>query len=120
LELLLDNGIVGMIPVFLFYFIILKYSMGLFRDSGSAVCTAAGGVAFALVSALLFASVGSQTFYPREGSVGMWCSIGLMLRVYQQRRKAVADGALPEGIDDLLWANMPANSGNDNHRILAT
>lgn len=89
LEWILDNGILGAIPAFLFYAIILKYSICLFRDSKSEIFIAVGGVTFALVSALFFASIGSQTFYPREGSVGMWCAIGLMLRVYQQRRKVV-------------------------------
>jgi len=33
------------------------------------------------------ASVGSQTFYPREGAVGMWVGIGLLLRMHIERKK---------------------------------
>jgi hypothetical protein len=53
------------------------------------VFVAAGGATLALVLALLVASIGSQTFYPREGAVGMWCVIGLMLRVSLERRRAL-------------------------------
>lgn len=98
LEWILDNGILGAIPVFLFYALILKYSISLFRDSRSPIFIAIGGVAFALVSALFFASIGSQTFYPREGAVGMWCAMGLMLRVYQQRQKAAKVHATRSGV----------------------
>jgi hypothetical protein len=52
------------------------------------VFVAAGGACLALILALLVASVGSQTFYPREGAVGLWCVIGLMLRVKVERDRA--------------------------------
>ena len=55
-----------------------------------AVDSAAGGVCLALVLALLIAAIGSQTFYPREGSVGMWAAIGLMLRMSVQRERATS------------------------------
>ena len=82
--------------------------------------------------ALLIAALGSQTFYPREGSVGMWCAIGLLFRVDRERARALAsqreqepagrapaDAACPRRVpggaappapkpmpvlDDLLWA----------------
>lgn len=37
--------------------------------------------------ALLVAAMGSQTFYPREGALGMWCAIALMFRIYQERER---------------------------------
>ena len=85
LELLLDNGLAGFLIIIPFYWLMLKYSLSLFRDLRSPVFVAVGGVSSALLLALLFASFGSQTFYPREGAVGMWCAIGLMLRVYVER-----------------------------------
>jgi hypothetical protein len=51
-----------------------------------------GILALALVLALLVAAMGSQTFYPREGSVGMWAAIGVMLRVSVEKRKALEGG----------------------------
>ena len=88
LELLIDNGVIGAIPVLFFYLIIIKYSVILFMDSRHSCFISIGGSTLALVGALLVASIGSQTFYPREGAVGMWCMIGLMLRVYTQRTAA--------------------------------
>jgi hypothetical protein len=78
---------VGLLLVLPFYIVVLYHGISLFRDSRSPVFVSAGGVACALVLALLVASVGSQTFYPREGSVGMWCAIGLLLRVYVERSR---------------------------------
>lgn len=88
LQLLLDNGFFGGLPVLMFYLIIIKHGVSLFRDSRDSVFTAIGGITLSLVLALMVASFGSQSFYPREGAVGMWCAIGLMLRVYVQRSKA--------------------------------
>ncbi len=85
LELLLDNGIVGFLIIMPFYLIVLFYSIRLFRDRESPTCVAVGGMSTALVMGLLVSAFGSQTFYPREGWVGMWCAIGLALRVRQQR-----------------------------------
>lgn len=90
LQALLDNGFVGAVPIFLLYLILLKRSVSLFRDSRSPMFIAVGGMALGLVVALLIGSMGSQSFYPREGSVGMWCAIGLMMRVYVERAKAIA------------------------------
>jgi O-antigen ligase len=90
LEMVLDNGLVGFVLVLPFYAVVLARSMSLLRDRRSLVFVAAGGVATALVTALLVGAIGSQTFYPREGSVGMWCAIFLMLRVWVERRRAIA------------------------------
>jgi hypothetical protein len=69
----------------------------------------AGGICLALVSALLIGSFGSQTFYPREGAVGMWCAIGLMMRMYVERAKilqGVKESKVeksPKSWDQWLW-----------------
>lgn len=105
LEWVFDNGILGAIPVFFFYLLVLMRSISLFRDSSSNVYVAVGGATFALVFALLVASIGSQTFYPREGAVGMWCCIGLMLRVYQQRQVCTAPDRSDGEVERVLWQN---------------
>ena len=99
LEMLLDNGLAGFLIVMTFYFVVLKKSVSLFRDSRNPIYVSTGGVAAALVLALLVASIGSQTFSPREGAVGMWCAIGLMMRVSVERArgKAVEGGEADEG-----------------------
>ena len=89
LEMLLDNGFVGLVLVLPFYLMVLGKGFTVFRDARSPVFMAAGGMALALVLSLLVAGLGSQTFYPREGSVGMWCAIGLLLRVDRERVRAL-------------------------------
>ncbi|HEY3246209.1 MAG TPA: O-antigen ligase family protein [Phycisphaerae bacterium] len=90
LEMLLDNGLIGFMLVLPFYGLVVVYSMRLFVNRHSALYSAVGGVSLALVLALLVASIGSQTFYPREGAVGMWGAFCLMFRtsVARERRRA--------------------------------
>lgn len=87
LEMLLDNGWVGLLLVLPFYLVILARSLLLFARSSIPLYITAGGVASALVLALLVASFGSQTFYPREGAVGMWCAIGVVIRASVERSR---------------------------------
>ncbi len=89
LEWLLDNGILGFLVIIPFYILVLVESIRLLIDRKHPWCSVVGGVSLALVMALLLAGFGSQTFYPREGSVGMWCAIGLMLRMSVEREKAL-------------------------------
>lgn len=88
-EVLLDSGAIGLLLVLPFYALVLARALSLYADGRSPVFTAAGGMAAALVMALLVASIGSQSFYPREGTVGMWCAIGLMMRVWVERERAL-------------------------------
>jgi hypothetical protein len=90
LECLFDNGIVGAAIILPFYLLLLWSSLRLFLDRRSAVFMASGGVASAFVLALFFAAVGSQSFYPTEGWVGLWCAVGLAVRVKLERAKALA------------------------------
>jgi len=90
LECLLDNGVVGAIPILGFYFLILYMSIRMFRSKDRPWHAAVGGVSAALVLALLIAGVGSQTFYPREGAAPMWVAMGMMLRVAVEARRRPA------------------------------
>lgn len=99
LEMLLDNGLIGLSIVLAFYLTVFRYGYSLFRDRCDPICVTIGGVTLALVLALFFAGIGSQSFYPREGSVGMWCAIFLMFRVYVERshmRGTAGPGGSPE------------------------
>ena len=90
LQLWLDTGAVGLLMVLPFYVLICWWSLSLFRDSRSPVFVSIGGMTLALVLALLVGAIGSHSFYPQFGSVGMWCAIGLMLRVHVERSRAGA------------------------------
>jgi len=85
LELLLDSGVLGLCVVMALYGVAVLTALRLFLDSRSPLFIAAGGAAFALVVAQLVGAVASQTFYPREGTVGMWCAMMLMFRVWVER-----------------------------------
>jgi O-antigen ligase len=88
LQWLLDNGVVGAVPVFFMLLLMLKRSISLFADSRSPVFIAVGGMSLALLFAQMVGGLGSQTFYPVEGTVGMWCTLGLMMRVHLERKRA--------------------------------
>jgi len=90
LQWLQDNGFIGAIPVFLFFILLVKYAWILFRDNSNSIYVVTGGMALALILAFLIASSGSQTFYPREGAVALWAIIGLLLRVYIERKKIIS------------------------------
>ena len=101
LQLLIDNGIVGTLPILLLFFVTLKTSWSLFNDHRFAEFSLAGGIAIAMVLSFLIAGMTGQSFYPEERSVGMWCAIALMARVAVQRnrnsaRKADADSDWPD------------------------
>jgi O-antigen ligase len=87
LETLLDNGILGSLPILLFWGAMVIYSGKLFR-SDNRLYSAVGGLALSLILAQLLTGIGSQHFYPREGTLGMWAAMFLMLRVYVEEKRA--------------------------------
>ena len=84
------SGKTGLAVVMPFFLLMMARSARLLLDPGHELFGVCGGVACALILALLVAGLGSQTFYPREGAVGMWCAIGLMMRVWVERRQRAA------------------------------
>jgi len=87
LEILLDNGILGSIPIFVFWGMVLTYSTRLFRSTNH-LCSAVGGLCLSLMLAQLIAGIGSQHFYPKESTMGMWIAIFLSIRVYVEKTRA--------------------------------
>ena len=90
LEVLLDNGLIGFLIIIPFYLYCLRQSFVLLTDRSDPLYSAVGGMAVSLILALMIGAVGGQTFYPREGSVGMWATIGLMLRLSVERNRKLA------------------------------
>jgi O-antigen ligase len=88
LEMLLENGLVGLAVTLALFVYILAHSLSLTRAVRSPLFVAMGAVTSALVIAQLAGSITGQSFYPREGTLGMWCAIGLMLRVSVERARA--------------------------------
>jgi len=87
LQTLLDNGILGSIPILLFWGMLLFYSARLFR-SPNGLYAAVGGLTLALMLAQLFAGIGSQYFYPTESTLTVWAAMFLALRVHVEERRA--------------------------------
>jgi O-antigen ligase len=100
LEMLLDCGLVGFLVVVPFYLAVLRIGCSLFLDKSDPFCAAVGGVGCALILALLVAAMGGESFYPREGSVGMWAAMGVMVRVYMERQKAVVESTQLFGVPE--------------------
>ena len=93
LETLLDNGIVGSLPIFFFWGIVVVYSASLFR-SPNPLYSAVGGLGLALILAQLLAGMGAQHYFPKEGTFGLWTAMFLALRVYVEESRARTD-AIP-------------------------
>ena len=94
LETLLDNGIIGTAMILALYLTILFHALRLFLEKRSTMAMAAGGIAAALILALMVAGMASQSFYPIEGTVEMWAAIGLMLAVSVERKRALERAGL--------------------------
>ena len=109
LELLLDNGIVGFVVIIPFYVLMLWYSVRMFLDRQSMTCAAIGGASFSLILSLMVSAMGSQTFYPREGWMGMWCVMMLMLRVRMERQRRAATAAANATASDAAEVNAPVS-----------
>lgn len=87
LEIFLDNGLIGSLPILLFWAIIVINSSRLFR-SNNHLCSAIGGLSLALTLNWLIAGMGSQHVYPEEFTFGMWMTLFLMSRVYLEEKQA--------------------------------
>jgi len=96
LETLLDNGILGSIPILSFWILLVVYSGRLFV-SDNRLCSAVGGAAFSLTVAQLVAGIGSQHFYPEESTLGAWVVMFLAVRVYLERSRSRTDAKVVEG-----------------------
>lgn len=94
LQWLFDNGLLGAIPVAIFFLCIVWQAFVLTRaPDETGLYLAVGGTALALVLAHLLSSFGSQTFYPREGAVPFW--VAMMLTARATRMRATAPVAQP-------------------------
>ncbi|MGP8201789.1 MAG: O-antigen ligase family protein [Limisphaerales bacterium] len=105
LQLLLDDGLVGFLLVIPFYFVVLRRGFHLLLDHADPLYEAVGGVCVAMVLSLLVAGMGGETFYPREGAVGMWAAIGMLVRLSVERERVLQEGGPLFG--------EPENSGEE-------
>jgi O-antigen ligase len=112
LEVLLDSGLIGFVIIVGLHTFIWVYSVRLFIDRGDPLYTAAGGIALALLTGHLVSNMGGQYFYPDNIDLGLWCAIGVMLRLYVVRSRLVAEanGALAAATyptEDIIVSQTP-------------
>ena len=105
LQWLLDHGLFGFIPVMFLYLLLLSYSIQQFRRGEHPAQVAVGGICLAFIAALMVASLGSQTFYPREGAIPLLVSFALITRIRvllngvgKQSEQTISDEPVAYGI----------------------
>jgi hypothetical protein len=74
------------------YIVALVMSLRILMDRSDPLFSAIGGATAALILGLMIAAMGSESFYAAESSVGMWAAIGLMLRVWVERKRSNETG----------------------------
>ena len=111
LEILLDSGVVGLLIALAVYGYLAAAAFVLLRDRRDPVFLSMGGIALSLILAQLVGSITGQSLYPREATLGMWCAIGLLLRVWVQRSSATANARdrHPAGSAANTWREAPAS-----------
>lgn len=102
LEFALDNGLVGLAVIIPLFACILWHAAKMFRARDNLV-SAAGGVALAATLSYVFTAIGAGSFYPTEGSVGMWCLIALSIRVAREAGVATVTEAAPAAVGRPTW-----------------
>ena len=118
LEILLDSGLVGLLVALGLYGYLLAVALSLLRDRQSPVFLAVGGIALSLILAQLIGSFTGQSLYPREPTVGMWCAIGLLLRVSVQRSASSRHGKRTRHSADSTDGNIqPEAAASTTHSV---
>lgn len=88
LEILLDMGVIGFVPVMILYGGIFIITLRLFRNRQDDLAAAVGGMGLACITVLLVTALGCQSFYPTQSTLLCWCTWGLALRVTVDQRRA--------------------------------
>lgn len=112
LELLLDMGVLGALPLMIMYFGIFFMTWKLFRWRGDKFSAGVGGMGLAAITVLLVTAMGAQSFYPTQSTILSWCMWSLSLRVMLEwqryRAAAVAHEFVAEAPTRIRRASTPA------------
>ncbi len=113
LEVLFDNGVIGSLPIFAFWGIVVVYSAVLFR-SKNRLYTAVGGVTLALTLAQAVAGIGAQHYYPRVSTLGLWVATLLMFRARVEEARAERGVIATDASQDVPLAPRLATDSSDS------
>lgn len=94
LQLFIDAGLVGLVVCGLFFWILLKKSAAEFSSPTGHVKYVVASTTLAYLVVNLTASLGSQSFYPTQGSTLLWIVIGLALSQLTPKESMVTRTAL--------------------------
>ncbi len=79
LELLLDHGILGGLPILLLFVLITFKAIPYIKNATDKEVSLSAGMAVAFLVTQSIAGFGSQSFYPEIGTVAMWSAIGIFM-----------------------------------------
>lgn len=88
LEVLLDTGIIGLIPIAILFLGILRMSVSLLRSGQALLIRSIGGMSLACIVALLVCGLAAQSFFTMQSMMAFWCVWALALRCRQIQRQA--------------------------------
>lgn len=95
LEILLDMGVVGLIPILVVYGSLIVIAIRTFLNKQDRLVSVVGAIALANVTALLVTGLASQSLLPAVSTLSMWCSWGMVYRIHLQRKYAYAGAVTP-------------------------
>lgn len=97
LQLYLDTGLIGVFVVGWFFWLLVRKSLRVFEDppDRSAFMVATMSLSFLVIN--LTASLGSQSFYPKQGATLFWIVIGLSLSQLMRREAVPSTGPAAQG-----------------------
>ena len=87
LEILMDGGIVSLVPILVFFGGIWWISASLFRNRRNRLLQGVGGLSLAHVSLLMITAMSAQSFYPKRSMLPMMCAWALAARAWTAMRK---------------------------------
>ena len=86
LQLYLDTGLVGIVVVGWFFWLLLRRSLKVFADPPDKTTFMVATMSLSFLIINLTASLGSQSFYPKQGATLFWIVIGLSLSQLMRRQ----------------------------------
>jgi O-antigen ligase len=97
LQLFIDTGIVGIIIIGMFYWILFRNSVRAFRQPRNETEYVIASIVIAFFVVNLAASLGSQSFYPKQGATLFWIAIGLALAWFTNESPEPEQASAPAG-----------------------
>lgn len=93
LQLVLDNGLIGLMIVLLFFGTLIRRSARMVNSEDQHT-RLVGGVGVAWLVSFMAAGITAQRFYPNEGSIFVWCVAAMVIRQGFESRKVSTERSM--------------------------